>query len=139
MGIRVTIGSDDQRLLNYWEPNAPAYEERVAALKYMFEKGWNTSVSVEPCLNLAGVALMYHNLEPFIRSTFWIGKMNFIKTRVGIDTEEDQKMVSEIEAGQTDDIVGAVYAQLKKESKVRWKGSFKKVLRLPETDFGTDW
>ncbi len=49
--FRLTIGSTDQSVLSFWEPSAPSFDERVAALKMLFERGFVTSVSVEPYLS----------------------------------------------------------------------------------------
>lgn len=49
--FRFTIGSKNSNTLNFWEPNAPDYNERKKALVYAFEVGYQTSISCEPMLD----------------------------------------------------------------------------------------
>jgi DNA repair photolyase len=134
MLFRFTIGSMDDSILKYWEPGAPEYAERKACLKLAFEKGYKTSVSVEPMLDAAHVIDLFNDLKPFVTDSLWIGKMNKVRSRVKIETEDDEKQVNRIEVGQTDDKIKAIYEALKNEPKVRWKESVKAVvgLELPE-------
>jgi len=52
MLFRFIIGSTNNEILSFWEPNAPLYEERKQCLEYAFNVGYWTSVSVEPMLDL---------------------------------------------------------------------------------------
>ncbi len=128
--FRFTIGAMDDAILRYWDRNAPLFEERLAALKCAFRKGFRTSVSVEPMLDSDHVVELFHTLKPFVTNSIWIGKMNEVRRRVAIETPEDERMVRRIEAGQTDEQVRAIYAALKRDPLVRWKESFKQVLGL---------
>jgi DNA repair photolyase len=135
--FRFTIGAYDDNILAYWEPGAPTYAERFNCLKYAWEQGFQTSVSVEPMLDSKNVVELFHKLEPWITGTFWIGKMNHVRTRVQPDT--DPQEIARIEMGQTDERVHEIYNILKDEPKIRWKESFKSVLGLPlATEAGTD-
>ena len=127
--LRFTITATDDTLLGFWEPGAPCFTERLEALKFAFNHGFTTSVSVEPCLNLPDVANLVEIIEGFVSETIWIGKMNKVKLRVAINNEEDRKMVALLEAGQTDAIVLEVYQALKNHPKIRWKDSFKETLK----------
>lgn len=135
--FRFTIGAYKDEILSYWEPGAPTYAERVKCLKYAFQHGFQTSVSVEPMLDGPNVVKLFQKLEPWISDTFWIGKMNHVKSRVPPDT--DPAEIARIEAGQTDDRIFEIYGALWQEPKIRWKESFKSVLGLPlATEAGTD-
>jgi hypothetical protein len=76
--FRFTITSLDNKLLSFWEPGAPSFEERLESLKYAYSEGYKTSISVEPFLdedpfNLVDILL------PHVTESIWIGKMNYIK------------------------------------------------------------
>ena len=104
-----------------------------------FHHGFDTSVSVEPMLDSDNIVQLFDMLEPFVTDAVWIGKMNKIRQRVDILTEEDEAHVERIEAGQTDDRIEGIYKALKDRSKVKWKESIKEIMGLPlATEAGTD-
>lgn len=129
--FRFTITADDDAVLSYWEPHAPSFLERVESLKYAYQAGCNTSVSVEPMLDAPNVVRLFHALEPWVNDAIWIGKMNKVRSRVHIATEEDETQVRRIEENQTDDHIHAIYEALRNERKIKWKESFKSILGLP--------
>jgi hypothetical protein len=129
--FRFTIGAIDEFILRYWDRNAPSFQERLAVLEYALRAGFRTSVSVEPLLDSDHLVQLFHTLKPFVTNSVWIGKMNKVRQRVQVITPEDQRMVEQIEAGQADEQVTAIYAALKDEPLVRWKDSFKQALALP--------
>jgi hypothetical protein len=139
--FRFTIGARDNKILKFWEPGAPTFEERRDALRIAFNKGFSTSVSVEPMLNSSDVVDMFYYLEPNISDTYWIGKMNKIAQRVKYNPKDadERWMVNHVIEGQTDDCIRCIYEWLKDEPKVRWKESIKSVVGLPlATEAGTD-
>ncbi len=137
--FRFTIGAYDDTILGYWEPGAPQFLERFEALKYAFNHGFDTSISVEPMLDSDNIVQLFDMLEPFVTDAIWIGKMNKIRQRVTILTDEDEEYVERIEAGQTDARIKKIYEVLKDRSKVKWKESIKEIMGLPlATEAGTD-
>ena len=132
--FRFTIGCNNNELLAYWEPGAPSHEERLACLKYAYEHGFSTSVSVEPMLDGEHIVEHVERLLPWISDSVWIGKMNCIRSRVRIENEVDESMVEAIEAGQTDERIMQIYDALKNIPKIRWKESVKKVVGLKLAD-----
>ncbi len=135
--FRFSIGARDDNVLWYWEPGAPAFEERLASLKYAYLAGYATSVSAEPLLNAGDVRGLFDAVKPWVSDSIWIGKLNGIASRVAPGTS--LIMIDRIKAGQTDDAVRAVYAELKDEPLVRWKESYKEVLGLTvATEAGQD-
>lgn len=129
--FRFSIGAMNDMILEYWDRKAPRFQERLDALKLVYDEGFRTSVSVEPCLDTANVVNMFYTLKPYVTNSIWIGKMNKVRQRVMIVTEEDEQMVQRIEEGQTDEWVKKIYETLKNERLVRWKESYKQVLGLP--------
>lgn len=76
--FRFTITSRDNELLEFWEPGAPCYEVRESSLKYAFDRGFKTSVSIEPFLD-KDPYILFDRLLPYVTESIWIGKMNYIK------------------------------------------------------------
>jgi len=75
--FRFTITSLDNQLLSFWEPNAPSFEERLKSIKYAYEKGFKTSVSIEPFLDYNPKKLV-NILSPYVTESIWLGPMNYI-------------------------------------------------------------
>ncbi|MGB6970878.1 MAG: radical SAM protein [Desulfobulbales bacterium] len=128
--FRFTIGALDNELLSFWEPGAPRYEERKQALQYAYDKKFSTSVSVEPMLDADHIDELVDDLLPLVTDAIWIGKMNRIRHCVDITDDTVETAVQEIEAGQTDENIKAIYARHKDNPKIKWKESIKKVLGL---------
>ena len=78
--FRFTITSIDDNLLDFWEPNAPSFQERFNALKFAWKGGFKTSVSIEPFLDY-NPAKLIQSVLPFVTDSIWIGKMNYIRQR----------------------------------------------------------
>ncbi|HEX9897431.1 MAG TPA: DUF5131 family protein [Dehalococcoidales bacterium] len=75
--FRFTITSMNDKLLSFWEPNAPKFHERLDSLKYAFDKGFKTSVSIEPFLDYEPQKLVF-TVAPFVTESIWLGPMNYI-------------------------------------------------------------
>jgi DNA repair photolyase len=76
--FRFSIGACDDRILSYWEPHAPSYDERKRCLIYAFDSGFQTSVSVEPMLDSANIDILISELLPYTTHSIWIGTMNHL-------------------------------------------------------------
>nr|URC17522.1 MAG: protein of unknown function DUF5131 [Lokiarchaeota virus Skoll Meg22_1214] len=83
--FRFTITSDDDSLLEFWEPNAPSFEERLRALKLANEQGYKTSISIEPFLS--NPLKFIPKLSPFVSESIWVGTMNYLG-RKGFEAKE---------------------------------------------------
>jgi DNA repair photolyase len=127
MQFRFTIGSKDNKKLEFWEPGAPDFEERLSALQYTFKKGFRTSISIEPFLDLDPTPLV-NILMPFVTDTIWIGIMHYIN-RNHLSAEE-KPMFQEIRNNYTMSNVQKIYTALRENPKIRWKDSIKKMLSL---------
>jgi len=73
--FRFTIGTLDDSIRTYWEPGAPTIEDRILTLKYAYDNGWSTSVSIEPYLE-RNVVEIIKRLDPYITDCLWVGPMN---------------------------------------------------------------
>jgi len=129
--FRFTIGADDDGLLRYWEPGAPNFAERLMCLKLAYARGFATSVSMEPMLDVAHAPRLVHRLLPFITETIWLGKMNGISCRVRAETDEDRRRIDAIIAEQNDSAIKALHAELSGNPQVYWKDSIKRVIGIP--------
>lgn len=129
--FRFTIGAMDDELLGFWEPGAPAFAERLAALKHAHEQGFSTGVSAEPMLDVPHAVELFEALSPYVTDTIWFGKMNQVRKRVAPKTKQEEAAVALIEKNQLDEHIIELYDRLKNKPKVRWKDSIKKVVGLP--------
>lgn len=125
VAFRFTIGADRDEILSVWEPGAPKFEERCASLKYAFENGWVTSVSIEPMLDPANIDRLVVALSPYVTDTLWIGKMNKIRSRC---RDVPEAVLAELEAGFADDKILAMVDRLGGNPKIEWKDSIKLVI-----------
>jgi len=73
--FRFTITSIYNYKLKDWEKNAPSYQSRKASLILAFDKGFKTSVSIEPYLD-ADPTLLITEIAPYCTESIWIGIMN---------------------------------------------------------------
>jgi DNA repair photolyase len=128
--FRFSIGSCDDNILRFWEPNAPPYAERSAALEYAFRSGFVTSVSMEPLLDPRRIDFLINDLMPWVTDSIWIGKMNHIKKLLpGADSSIKQALLI-MEAGQTDDKILKIYDRHKYNPKIKWKSSIREVVGM---------
>jgi DNA repair photolyase len=132
--FRFTIGAMNNEILKFWEPCAPSYEERRESLRYAFEDGFRTSVSIEPMLDSENVFDLVLDLVNKVNHSFWIGKMNHIKHNIVIDSPEIEKEVSRIEEGQTYERLYRMYMIFGDFHLIRYKSCIKRDLGLPPPD-----
>jgi len=129
--FRFSIGACDNRILSYWEPNAPSYNERKQCLIYAHKAGFQTSVSVEPMLDSANIDTLIGELLPYVSDSIWIGKMNHLG-RFGKGTNMVLKQAfNSIRQGQMDTIIRQIYQRYKDNPLIRWKKEIKKVVGIP--------
>ena len=131
--FRFTIGATDNEILSFWEPNATIFEERRDCLRYAFEQGFRTSISVEPkpMLEAYNIEALVSELMPLVNDAIWIGKMGYLdQLRRSADAGLAER-IAEIEHYQRDKMIWAIYNQYKDNPKIKWKNSIKKVVGLP--------
>ena len=129
--LRFSIGACDDRILSYWEPGAPSYDERKACLKYAYNADFRTSVSVEPMLDSANIDLLVEDLSPYVTHSIWVGTTNHL---VRFDKGTDmvlRQATNRIRQGQMDIIIKQIYERYKNNSLIRWKKEIKKVVGIP--------
>ncbi|MBW6533948.1 MAG: radical SAM protein [Mariniphaga sp.] len=130
--FRFTIGSMDNDVLKFWEPNAPSFEERLASLKYAFSQGFKTSVSCEPALD-GNTYELVQQLSPYVTDSIWIGLANRLKGNLKLNGHGDAETwakADSLKKLQNKAWVFGLYEKLKDNSKIRWKDSCKKILQI---------
>jgi len=129
--FRFTIGSADSDTLKFWENNAPDFNERLEALKYAFNAGYNTSVSCEPMLD-DNIDQVIAAVLPYVTETIWLGKPNQLMGRLSRNGfKNDLVTMSRGRALMklfSDKFILDLYARYKDNSKIMWKSSIKKVV-----------
>jgi DNA repair photolyase len=125
--FRFTITSNNNQLLKFWEPNAPLFEERLKSLKFAYNKGYKTSVSIEPFLDFDPRTLV-DQISPFITESIWIGIMNYIPQKNL--NENEVPLYNSIRKNYTTIHLGKIFKELNTNSKIRWKDSIKTRLNL---------
>lgn len=140
---RFTIGSADNDVLRFWEPEASTYEERVEALELAQANAFATSVSCEPMLD-GRIDRVIEDVRPFVGHSIWIGKINWLNKRLalncnGVLLEEAKRRGAELLEMQGDENILALFERYKNDPLIRWKGSIKEVvgIELP-TEPGLD-
>jgi DNA repair photolyase len=129
--FRFSIGACDNRILSYWEPNAPSYNERKQCLIYAHQAGFQTSVSVEPMLDSSNIDALIGELLPYVTHSIWIGKMNHLG-RFGKGSDMVlRQAIDDIKRGQTDRVIKSIYRRYGNNPLIRWKKEIKKVVGIP--------
>jgi len=130
--FRFTIGSINDDTLKFWEPGAPAFEERLRSLEYARNHDFYTSVSCEPLLD-NNVDVLIQHLIGYITDSIWLGKPNFLIRRLrtnGVLDKETERRANELLASLNDEFIHDLYERWKGNPKVKWKESIKKIIGL---------
>ena len=123
--FRFSIGSDDDVILKFWEPHAPAYAERTECLRIATASGFKTSVSMEPMLDPDNAERLVEKL--FVDTDFVIvGTLN----NRGNLPESHKAAAGEIRS-KSAAAIKRLYAKYANDPRVGWKDTAKKVLGLP--------
>lgn len=129
--IRVTIGSMHPTLCKFWERNSPSPQERLEALQYAQDFGFETSVSMEPMLHgVEDAVVTFRTVEPFVTEKIWIGAMNSPDSRVDTTNPNFKRAVADLKGLQSRSELIRLYEILKDEPKVLWKESISKIVGL---------
>jgi hypothetical protein len=141
--FRFTIGSADDEVLKYWEPNAPSFKERIACLKFARHPNfdgfapdptstggaWQTSVSCEPMLDRS-VGFVIAAARPYVTDAIWLGKPNKLKLRVAMNSPNDtglQEASDKLFSLFSDDFIFDLYNIYKSDPMIKWKDSIKQI------------
>ena len=137
--FRFTIGSVYDKVLKFWEPNAPGFEERLVSLMIAYMMDYNTSISCEPMLDNK-IQEVVDEVRPYVTDAIWLGKANFLEQRLrenGQATTENMKEAKKLLKWQDDDEnIKTLYEYYKDDELIKWKESIKKIvgLEIPTED-----
>ncbi len=118
--FRFTLTSIEDKLLEFWEPNASRIKERLVSLKYAFRRRFKTSISIEPFLDYDPTELI-ETIAPFTTESIWIGRMNYIP-RKNLSNEE-KPYYNKIRKNYETNHLWELYNKLNRRPKVRFKDS----------------
>jgi hypothetical protein len=135
--FRFSIGSADDNVLKFWEPNAPDFNERLDSLKWAFKEGFQTSISCEPMLD-NHIEDVIDKVEPYVTETIWIGKINRLlgktgRGRLDFNGHNDPNTLlkaHELIDWQSDDNIIALYEKYKNDPQIMWKESIKRIINI---------
>lgn len=118
-----TITAMDDKILSFWEPGAPGYEERMECLRYVHNLGFETRIFIEPILDMDNLEELIKEILPFITMDIWLGKMHHSKRIKAMypKKKDIHKAVDTLQAKCTDERLIEVYNQFKDNPKVKWK------------------
>lgn len=136
--FRFTIGSLDDDILEFLEPGAPSFFTRMTALQIAFEKGYETSVSMEPLLDNKpeNTKKLVKTLLPFVSDAIWIGKMNRPEKRLKIEMND---FIKDYLSRESDENIFEIYEMFKENPQIKWKESIKEVVGIEvPTEKGLD-
>ena len=129
--FRFTITTLTHATSTYWEPGAPTPAERMVRRIHAWDRGFQTSVSVEPLLGGSATGIeIFRAVAPHVTEKVWIGKLNDPWRRVQeIDVLPDcRRRIGAIEKAQRDFIMIDLYNALKSSDKIAWKDSIRQVI-----------
>ncbi|MBV6419394.1 MAG: hypothetical protein DAHOPDDO_00610 [Ignavibacteriaceae bacterium] len=139
--FRFTIGSLDDKVLNFWEPNASSFNSRYNSLIYANRLGYKTSISCEPYLDHKIIELV-EKLRPFVTNSIWIGKANRLKSIMAMNNQKDdlsQLMADSLLKLYNSGYSTELYDCYKDDPQIKWKDSLKKEFGIPlSTEAGSD-
>jgi len=129
--FRFTIGSYNDDILKFWEPNAPRFSERLTSLAYAHGAGFQTSVSCEPMLD-AHVEDVIEVVRSFVTDAIWIGKPNKLMLRAQMNGADKATLDAAEKwlAIYTDEFIWSLYHKYEDDPMIKWKDSIKQIVGL---------
>jgi DNA repair photolyase len=70
----ISLVSLDETFRKHWEPGAPPYDERIAALRYLHERGLHTWVHIEP---FPTPNLIAQDIRPILEAVSFVDNISF--------------------------------------------------------------
>jgi DNA repair photolyase len=128
--FRFTIGTVSEVAQKFWEPGAPNIHERIQALRYAYERGYKTSVSMEPLLDRNPNILIWR-VSPWVSETIWIGTMNHMSSEWCQDVLSKHFYNEQILVNSRENMQ-RIYDENKNNPQIRWKDSVQKLLGVAQ-------
>ena len=118
-----TVTSNNDKVLSFWEPGAPNFEERLACLKYAFDAGFKTRVFIEPMLEPENVEELVGQISPYVSMDIWIGKLHHAKRIKGMFPERKEILIAldMLETKYTDERLVELFTHFENNPLIYWK------------------
>lgn len=121
--LRLSLTSNNDKRLQFWEPNAPSFEERFKCAEFLYSKGWNVSFSILPYLDSPHeLSALVDQLSEFTNSTILIGYMKKIKRKAL--TMQERPYYSEIRYFKNNKNLEEIIKRLRNNNKIRYDREF---------------
>lgn len=104
--FRFTITSQDDTILQFWEPNAPRFIDRLQSVNFAYYLGYKTSISIEPFLD-PHPELIISQLEKQVTESIWLGTLN---------TQWVSQEVRDLINNHSNPIIKNIFSYAKKET-----------------------
>ena len=124
--FRFSIGGTSHDL-DFWEPNAPSFRERLHCLSVVTNFSFKVSISCEPLLSPWGFDVLLASFGE-LPETIWIGCANFLKQRCKWKLPPDHPKIIELLEWQTPEKIMEIHGKLKDNPRIRWKDSYREVI-----------
>lgn len=125
--FNLSITSLDETQSIFWEKNAPLPTERIAAMKFLSERGFRIGVSVEPLLQGSGSAMeIYNAVFPYVTESICFGTMSMVAERVDTTSPGYIEALTNIKRYQSEDNLRFLYNSMKNLPKVTFKNTISK-------------
>jgi DNA repair photolyase len=133
---RFTIGARVTEILQFWEPAAPSFYERMHCLEHAFMNGWQTSVSMEPvlCTHEYWADMNVCTVDPLVTQDIWVGFGRNMAARCRRNGAPQEVIVEAERMGRTQNVTLAERLQheIGANKKVRYKDSIRELLEKGE-------
>lgn len=120
LSFRFTIGALDPRILRYWEPGAPSFQERMDCLGNAYLHGFRTAVVSRPLLDPENLRDLIDRLGAFITDYHLVGPMEKVDPQALIQTPQDRRMVRRLMETTSEKALARLSRELGAISHVRW-------------------
>ncbi|RLB60555.1 MAG: hypothetical protein DRH08_15220 [Deltaproteobacteria bacterium] len=127
--LRFTMGSADNEVLKFWEPNAPSFEDRVSALKLAYDLGFEASVSCEPMLD-NHIEAVVEKVKEYVTDAIWIGLVNRLKQIVSVNCGKFEQEADDLLELFSEERIMELYELYKDNPTIKWKESIKKIVGI---------
>lgn len=136
--FRLTMTTNDEEQLKFWEPNAPSFNDRLKSIKLLCKRGFQTSVSCEPMMppmmvgNYVESMIAYvDSILPYVQHEFWLGMMNHVPVERYHNaplTEEMRQKFASVTQYYTEANIVALVRHYHQHPKIQWKESVKRYM-----------
>lgn len=130
--FRFTIGSTQDSVLEFWETNAPGFQERLDSLKYAYNLGFKTSVSCEPMID-PEIEKLVSQVRPYANVSIWLGKVRDFIRYLKVNKKNDADTIEKAQmliAHFSNERILELYNTYKNDPLIKFKDSIKDIVGI---------